>query len=155
MSIPDLNITEPIIHHGRIAMPYRHSAGIAGSQFFHGLQEGKILGIQCLKCRKTYVPPKIVCPECFELMDEWVTLGGTGTVLTFTKIYYSSPVHPVEPPFILGCIHLDGADTALLHLIGEVEDHDLKPGLRVQAVFNDKPEGNILDVKYFKAFNDR
>ncbi len=150
MSIPDLTMKEPIMHQGRIAMPYRHSAGIAGSRFFHGLKEGKISAVKCLQCDKTYVPPKIICPECFELMDEWVNLEGTGTLLTYTEINYASPAHPVEPPFILGSIQMDGADTALVHMVSEVEHENLKAGLRLKAVFKEKTEGNVLDIKYFK-----
>jgi uncharacterized OB-fold protein len=47
-------------------------------------------------------------------------------------------------------VKLDGADTGMVHFIGEVKPADIKIGMKVKAVFKDKREGNILDIKYFK-----
>jgi uncharacterized OB-fold protein len=114
------------------------------------LKEGKILAVKCDQCSHVFVPPKIVCPDCFGLMDTWLELPGQGTLLTYTEINYASPAHPVDPPFILGSIQMDDADTALVHLLGEVAAEDLKAGLKVAPVFKQNPEGNILDIEYFK-----
>jgi hypothetical protein len=59
-------------------------------------------------------------------------------------------MQPVEPPIIYGIIQLDGADTGLLHMLGEVDLEQLKIGMRLQAVFQEKRVGSILDIKYFK-----
>jgi len=150
MTSPAIEVKEPIIHPGKIMVSYRHSAGIAGSRFLRGLQKKKILGIRCHACNRVYVPPQIVCPECYNQLDEWVELDGRGTLLTYTVIYYSLPVHPVDPPFIIGSILVDGADTALGHLISEVEINSLEIGMVVEPVFKETPEGNILDIKYFR-----
>ena len=73
-----------------------------------------------------------------------------GTLLTYTIVHYPLPIHPAEPPFAYGIVQLDGADTGLTHLIGEVDGQDLKIGMRVQAVFKEERQGNILDIKYFR-----
>jgi uncharacterized OB-fold protein len=35
-------------------------------------------------------------------------------------------------------------------MIGEVDLHTLKIGMRVKAVFREQREGNLLDIRYFK-----
>jgi uncharacterized OB-fold protein len=39
----------------------------------------------------------------------------------------------------------------MTHLIGEANLRALKEGMRMTAVFREKPEGNYLDIRYFKA----
>jgi uncharacterized OB-fold protein len=56
----------------------------------------------------------------------------------------------VEPPLVYGIIQLDGADTGLVHMLGEVEPEQLRIGMRVQAVFKEERVASILDIKYFK-----
>jgi uncharacterized OB-fold protein len=53
-------------------------------------------------------------------------------------------------PIVYGVIQLDGADTGFVHMLGEVDSEQLRIGMRVQAVFKEKREASILDIKYFK-----
>ena len=152
MTVPNIEVKEPIVHHGRLAMPYRHSAGIAGSIFIRGLMKKKIMAVKCPACNLTYVPPKTVCTECFGQMEEWVELEGKGTLLTYSEINYPMPAHPLPPPFIIGSVRVDGADTALIHIIGEVDIENIMIGMKVEPVFRENPQGSILDIKHFKPF---
>ncbi|MFC2017495.1 Zn-ribbon domain-containing OB-fold protein, partial [Chloroflexota bacterium] len=132
-------------------MDYKYAAGLAGSRFLTELRDNrKIMGIRCPKCRRVYVPPRLTCKECFSNLDEWLELSGKGTLNSYTVVYYSETFHPVEPPIFYGIIQLDGADTGLPHLLGEVELNNVRIGMRVEPVFKEKREGNILDIKYFK-----
>jgi len=79
-----------------------------------------------------------------------VELSDKGTLLSYTVVNYSEPYQPAAPPIIYGIIKLDGADTGFSHLLGEVDAEKLRIGMRVQAVFKDKREANIQDIKYFK-----
>lgn len=136
---------------GMIELPYSYTVGATGSKFFVELRDKrKITGIKCHRCNRVYVPPRSTCPRCFDRLEEWVELSGQGTLLTFTSINYSLPVHPAEPPFIYGIIQLDGADTGFTHLIGESDPDDIEIGMRLEPVFSDEPEGNILDIRYFR-----
>jgi hypothetical protein len=56
----------------------------------------------------------------------------------------------MEPPIIYGIIRLDGADTGLVHMLGEVDLEQVKVGMRLQAVFKEKRVASVLDIKYFK-----
>jgi hypothetical protein len=83
-------------------------------------------------------------------MDEWVKVSNDGTLMSYTMVYQSEPSYPVKTPFAYGIIKLDGADTGITHIIGEVSPNDLKIGMRVQAIIKDERVGSILDIKYFK-----
>lgn len=142
---------EPIVVPGAIILPYTYSVGALSSKFFTELRDNaKIMGIRCRHCNRVYMPPRSTCARCFNKLEEWVELDGKGTLLTYATVHYPLPVHPVDPPFVYGIIQLDGADTGLVHLIGEVDPQKVRIGMRVRAVFKDERIGNILDIKYFK-----
>ena len=139
------------IYHGQIYIPNTYAAGVVGSQFLIALRDKKkIMGTRCPTCNRVYVPARSVCKDCFGQLDEWVEVSDKGTLITYTVCHQPSRVQPVEPPIVYGIIQLDGADTGIVHMLGEVDLEQLRIGLRVQAVFKEKREASILDIKYFK-----
>jgi len=84
-------------------------------------------------------------------MNDWVEVGNAGSLITYTVVRYPVPsIQPQKPPFALGVIRLDGAQTGFPHLLGEIDLDKIRIGMRVQAVFQDVRQGNLLDIKYFK-----
>lgn len=145
-----LDEVENVVFSGRIKVPYKWYVGEVGSRFLTGLRDKKeIWGTKCPKCKKVYVPPLKNCGECFVLTDKWVKLGDTGTLESFTVANYSHDMQPVKAPVAYGLIKLDGADGAMLHLLGETDVDKLKVGMKVKAVFAKKREGTIMDIKHF------
>ena len=141
---------EKKVFRGRIKVPYKHTAGAYVEKFITEIgKNNKIMGVRCPKCGKVFVPPKMICFKCFEKMEEWVEVGNQGTVKGFTIITHSTPVLPLKPPFAYGIITLDGADTDFVHIINESDPNKLKVGMRVEAVFKEKPRKRILDIEYF------
>lgn len=136
---------------GKMSLPYQYFAGTIGSKFIVALRDGqKVLGVRSAKTGKTYVPPRQVCEKTFERLDEnWVEVKDTGTVTGFTVIRYAEPYQPKQPPYVLALIQLDGADTAFAHLLECGDVSEAKVGLRVQAVFSETPQNNILDIAHF------
>lgn len=142
---------ESFIVHQNLVINYRYFAGKVGSRFFSQLRDKKrILGIRCHKCNLVYLPPRSTCGRCFSQLKKWVPLSDKGTLQTYTVIYHLQPTYPAEVPFAYGVIRLDGADTGIGHLLGEVDFSRLQVGMRVQAVFKEDRQGNMLDIKYFK-----
>ncbi len=142
---------DPYVAEGRLAMPYRYFPGPTATRFFVEIRDReRIMGIRCPSCRLVYVPPESTCGRCFSKLDEWVEVGKEGRLQSFTATRYDLPVHPVAAPILYGLIRLDGADTALLHVLGEVEPHALRAGMRMQVVFRKERVGNILDIQYFR-----
>jgi len=144
---------EPHLIEARLFVPYQNMFGALASQFFCQLRDHKrLMGTKCTACKKVYMPPRSVCPSCFGQLKEWVELPQTGTLLTYTIVNYtySTYYQPKQAPYPIGIIKLDGADTGMTHLLGEVQPEDIKIGMRMQAVFREPREGNILDIAYFK-----
>ena len=146
-----LEETEALVHSGRIKVPYKWQVGETGSHFLIAIRdEKKLLGTHCPRCDMVFIPPRKTCGRCFQTQMEWRELGQAGTLVTYTIPRYESDLHPLDPPFAYGIIKLDGADTGLTHLIGEFEESRLRTGMRLEAVFREDREGNILDIHYFR-----
>lgn len=146
---------ELVILNGQIKLPYKWTVGETGSYFLMKLRDqAQIWGTKCPKCNKVYIPPRKTCGNCFADIDKWEEVGPQGTLQTFTVIHYKEEaLHVMEPPFAYGIILLDGADTGLIHYLGEIDLAKLKSGMRFQAVFKEQREGSLLDIKYFRPID--
>ena len=130
---------------------FNYDAGAIRSKFLIELRDNqKIMGIRCPNCKIVYVPARSTCDQCFASLNDFIEVANTGTLMTFSVVNESQVYYPAKPPFTYGIIKLDGADTALVHLIGEVEPENIRIGMRVKAVFKEERRGSILDIKYFK-----
>lgn len=139
------------IYHGQIYIPNRYSAGAVGSRFLTELRDRKrIMGTRCSGCNRVYVPARSICGDCYQQLEDWVEVSDLGTVLTYSVCHEDNGVQPAEAPVVYGIVQLDGADTGLVHMIGEVELEELRIGMRVRAVFKEERMASILDIKYFK-----
>jgi len=149
---PMLENIEPLIATERPRIwRYTYSAGPVRSRFLIEIRDNKkIFGTKCPACNSVYVPARPTCIKCFTTMDEWVEVSDMGVLISYTIVYQPEDIHPVESPFAYGMIQLDGADTSLAHMLGEVDFEDIKIGMRVKAVFKDERVGDIRDIKYFR-----
>jgi len=146
------------VYHGQINIPNTYSAGAVGSRFLIELRDNKrIMGTRCPKCNLVYVPARSVCRDCFGQLSEWVEVSNKGTLLSHAIARQPTPVQPVPPPIIYGIIQLDGADTGIVHMLGEIDPTQLRLGMKVRAVFKPKKEraASILDIKYFKPLRTK
>lgn len=142
---------EPMVYESRINVPYHWWAGETASRFFTSLRdEKKIMGTKCMKCEKTYVPPRKTCPKCFTENEEWKEVSPQGTLVTFTVVRRHLASLPKKPPIIYGLIHLEGADTYILHVVDEVKPEDMAIGMKLQAKFAQERTGTIFDIEYFR-----
>jgi len=96
------------------------------------------------------VPPRKSCPFCFVDTGSWIRLTGMGIIETFTIVKRDTLIQPVKAPFAYAVIRLHGADTGLVHLLGEVAPENIQEGMAVEAVFAEERQGSLLDIAYFK-----
>ena len=135
---------------------YAWDAGIAIGRFLAELKKGRIIGRRCHRCRRTMVPPRMFCEQCFRPTDEWVYLADSGRVNTYSVSYIRWDASRVAEPTIPALIEIDGASKGMgiMHLLGGVKPEDVQMGMRVKAVW--KPprqrEGSILDIRYFRPY---
>jgi len=139
------------VYEGKIDIPDTYTAGVVGSRFLTELRDKKrIMGTRCPECNHVYVPARSTCKYCFAELSEWVEVSDKGTLQTYTIECRSNAVQPSEPPIVYGIVQLDGADTGLVHMLGEVDLEQLRVGMRLQAVFREQRIASLLDIKYFK-----
>lgn len=132
-----------------VNLQFKYAAGKAASRFLAALRdEQAIYGTRCPACRRVLVPARSFCPRCGCETTGWLAVGPAGTLVAFAAD--PLPAHPPAPSLPLALIRLDGADTALVHRIGEANPDALFVGQRVTAVFAEARSGTILDIAYFK-----
>jgi hypothetical protein len=144
-----------VIESGDAAQPFRWSAGTYGSKFLTAIRDDRtILGIKCPKCGKVYVPLRRVCGPCYAEMTELVPVSSEGTLVSFSVVSFgfvdpsTGEQRPV--PYGYAIVHLDGADSYLIHYVDETDPGKMKAGDRVRAVFEEDRTGSLLDIKHFE-----
>jgi len=139
---------------GEIPLEYVYTYGKAGEAYFRNLKEkGTFLGARCEKCEITYVPPRTYCEKCFSrLENNYIEVGISGTVHTYTVLYKDLDGSEKENPVLMAMVRLDGTDGGIIHYLGEVGPSEVKIGMKVKAVLKPKKarQGAINDIKYFK-----
>lgn len=152
-----MDIVEPVTIEGRWDFEYRYFAGETASRFFHELANGRIYGRRCPSCGKVLVPARSFCDACYVETGEWVEVGPEGRLDIFTIVATKFPGLP-DPPFVIGYVTLDGADTAILNHVGGLDLSDidaavarLMPRPRVVTRFADVREGRITDFHFARA----
>lgn len=136
-----------------VKLEYVYSAGQSASRFLRAIAEGKLLGQRCPVDGRVYFPTRGSCPQHGVLMaGDPVELSDRGTIVTYSINRVPSENIKLELPYAPIQVLLDGADTVLMHVLGECPIEQVHMGMRVQAVWKPKSEwttsiGNIL---YFK-----
>ena len=154
MKLPDkLQDLEPVTMVDTPArIEYEFTAGQATSRFLRGISEKRILGERSAATGKVYVPPRGADPVAGVPTDEQVEVAHKGTVTSFCIVNVQFYGQGMECPYVCALILLDGSDMEIMGLIQEMPYEDVRPGLRVEAVWvDDKDLGPTLEsIKHFK-----
>jgi uncharacterized OB-fold protein len=143
---------EPLVLEGAISIPYQWTTGPAVGRFLTDLRDhARLSAARCPGCGKIYVPPAGVCGLCHVRIDDLSSIPSTGTLQAFTVVSERVALRPKEPPYVLGLIKIDRADTCLLHVVLAEDPGSLRPGARVQAVFKAERQGDVTDIEGFKV----
>ena len=134
------------------SLQIQHTASRPESAYLRALQEGKLLGARTGTDGKLYFPPKEADPATGLPLDTFVELPDTGTVTTFAIINIPFAGQRIKPPYVAAYVLLDGADIAFLHLVSDIDAHDVRMGMRVQAVWKPRDEWGlgIDNIEYFR-----
>ena len=139
-----------------IVLKYNFSAGRATSKFLRSTKEGKLVGQRSPKTGKIIIPPRGSDPETGTATVEEVELSDKGTVISFTIVHIPIPNNPIQPPYIIANLVLDGADQTFIHLVSECNNEDIQIGTRLEAVWKDKSEWDysLENIKYFRPIDE-
>lgn len=154
ISLPDrLKDVEPVRSVRTPAeMVFEYTPGAAQSRFLKGIIERKVLGERAEPGAKVYVPPRGADPQLGKPTSESVELAHTGTVTSFCVVNISFYGGTQEVPYVSALIKLDGSDLPIMHLVQECPVDDVRPGMRVEAVWVDDDElGPTMEsIKWFR-----
>jgi uncharacterized OB-fold protein len=140
-------LTERISIH-TIEFPYTRTLGPVYGAFLTGLRDGRLLGIRAADGR-VLMPPTEWDPATGEPLDlDFVEVGPGGTVDSWCWVTQPTSKHPLAQPFAFALVHLDGADTALVHAVDAGDEARMATGMRVTARFRAERVGSITDLVF-------
>lgn len=152
MSTPPSS-TPPLRQKLPLEFSYKHSTGEVVGRFLAGLKTQKKIWGRRHAGQGVVVPPFEYSEVDASGDGEWVQVADVGVVTAVAVV--TTPIerlHPFDTPFAFVLIRLDGADTALAHVVKDDLDA-LRVGSRVQAVWapDDERRGSIRDIACFKV----
>ncbi len=88
-------------------------------------------------------------PETGAAVEGFVRLGEQGVVRSWTWVSSPAADSPIEAPFALALVQIDGAETALLHVVDAGDEAKMSTGMVVRADWRAERTGSILDIRAF------
>jgi uncharacterized OB-fold protein len=130
--------------------PYSRSVGPVIGAFLTGLRDGKLTGVRG-SGGSVIVPPTEYDPTTGDDTGEMVDVGPGGVVESWAWVSDPRPKHPLAKPFAWALIRLDGADTAMLHVVDAGGPDKIATGDRVTVRFRPAAEriGAMADIDAF------
>jgi uncharacterized OB-fold protein len=131
-----------------VVFSYRRSVGGATEQFLAGLARGEVLASR-VGAGRVLVPPVDHDPATGIATGELVRVADAGIVRSWTWVPSPRAEHPLDGPFAFALVQLDGADTALLHVVDVPDEQAMETGMRVRADWRAARTGSVLDIRAF------
>jgi uncharacterized protein len=139
-----------------ISLTIQHTASHAESAYLRAIAEGRLLGARTRSGSgeegKVYFPPHGADPATGQPTTDFVELPDKGTVTTFAIINIPFQGQRIKPPYVAAYVLLDGADIPFLHLVADIDAHEVRMGMRVEAVWKPREEWGfgIDNIEYFR-----
>lgn len=133
-------------------MVFTYTPGAASSRFLKAIAQKRIIGERAEPGARVYVPSRGADPQLGKPTDEEVEVSDTGTVTSFCMVNISFYGGTQELPYVTALILLDGSDLPIMHMIQECPVEDVRPGMRVEAVWvpDDELGPTMESIKWFR-----
>jgi len=139
-----------------IPLEYHYTAGVAGEEFRRELRDnGRFLVSKCSRCKSTYIPARMYCPDCFIEIKDQFPIDNPGYVYSFTTVTGDRSGSDTGSPITVGLMKFEGVKGGIVHLL-DVEDADsVSFGMKVTPSFKVLAErtGAITDILAFKPIS--
>jgi uncharacterized OB-fold protein len=132
-----------------IGYDFQRTTGPVIGAFLTALREQRVLAIRDTAGRAV-CPPVEYDPQTGAPLTEMLEVGTEGTVTSWSWVANTRDGQPLSTPHALALIRLDGADTAMLHLIDAPGPEAVSTGARVRIRWADEPQGLIDDIACFE-----
>ncbi|MDT5224003.1 MAG: uncharacterized protein QOG19_1410 [Mycobacterium sp.] len=135
-----------------VSLTIQHTASHEESAYLRAIAEGKLIGARTGESGKVYFPPHGADPATGLPTTEFVELPDKGTVTTFAIINIPFQGQRIKPPYVAAYVLLDGADIPFLHLVADIDAHEVRMGMRVEAVWRPREEWGfgIDNIEFFR-----
>ena len=135
--------TTPMFQESSVVFPYKHSTGQTIGRFLAGLKEQKAVWGQRVSGQGVVVPPSATPRWTARAAASGWKSRRPASSPRSPSCTSRSRAAPVRRPFAFVLVRLDGADTALAHVVKDGLER-LRVGSRVEAVWapDDERAGN-------------
>lgn len=135
-----------------VSLTIQHTASHEESAYLRAIAQGKLIGARTGEHGKVYFPPHGADPATGLPTTEFVDLADKGIVTTFAIINIPFQGQRIKPPYVAAYVLLDGADIPFLHLVSDIDAHEVRMGMRVEAVWRPREEWGygIDNIEYFR-----
>ena len=101
----------------------------------------------CDGCGLVFFPPREHCPGCWGRALSWHTMGGRGTVWTFTEVHvaFYDDTWADDVPYVVAVIELDEGPRLLANIV-DPDLERLSIGDRVEVTFEERTGGVTLPM---------
>ncbi|MDP6980179.1 MAG: OB-fold domain-containing protein [Myxococcota bacterium] len=116
--------------------------------FWEALTRHEVQIQQCADCQAWIYYPRAFCPECLSPKLEWKQISGKGTLYSFTIARRpTAPFWADEVPQLIVVVELDEGPR-LTSTLCNVEEGDIRVGMRLQPVFDDVSGKDVTLLRY-------
>ena len=116
------------------------------AEFYHALNEKKLMGTRCKECHTLHLPPRRICPNCHSTSVEWFPMKGEGKLATFTTVAVgTTPMaargYDRDHHYCCGIVALDEGPRISAHIVGidSQKPESIKVGTRLKM---EPPDGS-------------
>jgi uncharacterized OB-fold protein len=128
---------------------FMRTTGPVIGAFLTALREQRVLGIRGADGR-VVCPPVEYDPSTGAPLTEMIEVGTEGTITSWSWVAQLREGQPLDRPHALAMIQLDGADTAMLHVVDAPGPEAVSTGARVRIRWADERQGLINDIACFE-----
>ena len=121
------------------------------------LGEHKLMGSQCGSCQALYLPPRPLCPQCYEETMAWIEMSGQAELRAFTVVSIATTAmieagYGRDNPYCSGIVQLDDGPSISAQILGvdPSQPETIRIGAPLRVAFIDRGEGE--DSTSFLAF---
>lgn len=110
-------------------------------EFWDSLKQGKFVTTKCSKCGNVSFPPQTDCPRCMGNEFDWVDLGQTATLVTYTHVQTTPASFAGSGPYTIAIGEFPGGLKVLSWLEG-ADPKKTKPGIKLKVELRTSKEGS-------------
>lgn len=147
----DAAATQDDLLHAPLVIEYgfNRTTGPVIGAFLTALRDRRVLGIRGEDGR-VVCPPVEYDPTTGSPLTEMVEVGSEGIVESWSWVPTDREDQPLAAPYALALVRLDGADTAMLHVVDAGSPDAMATGMRVRVRWAEDRSGLITDIACFE-----